>query len=92
MSWFVSLLRTHGEAMRVRKNLSLKKNLLSANTFNSPREANMLRLNAKHIEVLKPDILLMFATEQHSSNPHNVPLIRFTMGLINGKTDQEVCF
>lgn len=53
--------------------------------FHSPREANMLRLNAKHIEVLKPHILLMFATEQHSSNPLSVPLFPSKMALINGK-------
>ncbi len=52
----------------------------------------MLRLNAKHIEVLKPHILLMLATEQHSSNPHNVPLIPSKMGLINGKKKRSGSF
>lgn len=60
--------------------------------FHSPREANMLRLNAKHIEVLKPHILLMLATEQNSSNPLNVPLFPPKMPLINGKKDQAVSF
>lgn len=45
--------------------------------LSSPREANMLRLNAKHIEVLKPHILIMLATEQHSSGS-SVPL-RFSL-------------
>lgn len=43
----------------------------------------MLRLNAKHIEVLKPHILVMLATEQHSSNHHYVPGIHSKMGLID---------
>lgn len=52
----------------------------------------MLRLNAKHIEVLKPYIPLMLATEKHRSNPHNVSLIPSKMGLINGKKIRQFLF
>lgn len=50
------------EAKQVSKTLILKRDFLSGNMFNSLREANWLRLNAKHIEVLKPYILPLIAT------------------------------
>lgn len=58
--------------------------------LSSPREANMLRLNAKHIEVLKPHVLIMLATEQHSSGGSSSAPPRFSLfptrtALINAK-------
>lgn len=47
----------------------------------------MLRLNAKHIEVLKLHILLMSEREQHSSSSLSVPLFPYQR-----KKDQAVSF